>query len=69
MGYMDIEKVETVKEIIVNLARDIEQTRASEKTERAWSTIPVEQFLRKDGTIKSVRGLRKMVWTKFDYHL
>lgn len=52
---MCAEKVETVKEIIVNLARDIEQTRAGDKTEHDWQSIPIEQYLRKDGTIKSVR--------------
>lgn len=51
------EKVETVKQIIVNLARDIQETRAGDKLESDWRPIPVEHFLRKDGTITSVRGV------------
>jgi len=46
--------VETVKEIIVNLARDIRETRAGNKRESDWQSIPIEHFLRKDGTVKSV---------------
>jgi hypothetical protein len=46
-----------VKEIIVNLAHDIRETRAGDKLESDWQPIPVEHFLRKDGTIKSVRGV------------
>jgi hypothetical protein len=49
------EKVETVKEIIVNLARDVRETRAGNKAESEWRSIPIKHFLRNDGTIKSVR--------------
>lgn len=50
MLLLDTEKVETVKEIIVNLARDIQQIRVGAKCQ----SIPIEHFLRKDGMIKSV---------------
>lgn len=49
------EKVETVKEIIVNLAHDIHATRSDDQLKSRRRSIPVEQFLKKDGATKSVR--------------
>jgi len=46
--------VELVKEIIVNLARDIEETCAGKKSMDDWSSVPVERFLRRDQSPKSV---------------
>lgn len=54
--YMTVaEKVETVKAIIVNLANDIQATRVGDKLKSSWEPIPIENFLRKDGTFMSVR--------------
>jgi hypothetical protein len=47
--------VETVKDIIVNLARDVRETRAGNKRESDWQSIPVDRFLRKDDRVKLVR--------------
>jgi hypothetical protein len=55
MLLLNIEKVETVKEIICNLARHIQQIRAGVRAEDDWQSIPIEHFLRQDRTIKSVR--------------
>lgn len=49
-----LEKAETVKEIIVNLARDVRATRSGDKTESDWQSLPIEQYLRKDNSSKSV---------------
>ena len=46
------EKVELVKEIIVNLANAIEE--AGNSNEIIWKSIAAEQFWRKDHTSKSV---------------
>ena len=55
------EKVETVKDIIVNLARNIRETRAGNKRECDWQSIPIDHYLRKDGTVKSVCGARESI--------
>ena len=47
--------METVKDIIVNLARDVRETRAGNKRESDWQSIPVDRFLRKDDRVKLVR--------------
>ncbi|KII93785.1 hypothetical protein PLICRDRAFT_101217 [Plicaturopsis crispa FD-325 SS-3] len=47
------EKIELVKDIIVNLARDIKATRSGEQSISDWHKMPVEQFLRRDQTVKS----------------
>lgn len=54
------EKVETVKDIIVNLARNIRETRAGDKRESDWQSIPIDHFLRKDGAVKSVSWARSI---------
>lgn len=47
------EKTELVKEIIVNLAKDIDNR--MEKGHRAeWTSVPVERFMRKDSGGSSV---------------
>lgn len=47
------EKTELVKEIIVNLAKDIDNR--TEKGFRAeWTSVPVERFMRKDLGTSSV---------------
>ncbi|KAF8222144.1 WD repeat-containing protein [Tricholoma matsutake] len=46
------EKVELVKEIIVNLARDIEM-HGRERRRVDWTSIPIERFLRKDQGVPS----------------
>lgn len=38
----------------MNLAHDIRETRAGNKRECDWQSIPVEHFLRKDGMVKLV---------------
>lgn len=48
-----IEKVELVKEIIVNLALDIER-RDGERPRTGWTSLPIEMFLKKDQSAPSV---------------
>ncbi|KAJ7492768.1 RAVE protein 1 C terminal-domain-containing protein [Mycena latifolia] len=49
------EKVELVKDIIVNLARDI----CDAKTKADWTSMPIEHFLRKETTRGSSSGHKK----------
>ncbi|KAJ6509386.1 RAVE protein 1 C terminal-domain-containing protein, partial [Mycena vitilis] len=49
------EKVELVKEIIVNLARDI----GDSKPRVHWKSMPIESFLRKDTDLRSNSGHKK----------
>ena len=46
-----LEKVELVKEVIINLARNVESSRSTHD----WSNIPIEKYLQKDQEAKSVR--------------
>ena len=62
----DADKVELVKEIIVNLARDIED---AEKENKIWQDIPIESFLRKDQTIKMVGDMYDLSGRRMTYHL
>lgn len=52
--YAILEKVETVKEIIDNLARNVRATRSGDKEESDWQSLPIERFLRKDNSSKLV---------------
>ncbi|GLB36004.1 putative RAVE protein 1 C terminal [Lyophyllum shimeji] len=52
------DKVELVKEIIVNLARDI-TSRGSERNSHEWTSLPVERFLKKDQSAASSPAKRK----------
>ncbi|KAJ7730893.1 hypothetical protein DFH07DRAFT_160066 [Mycena maculata] len=49
------EKVELVKDIIVNLARDI----SAAKPMMAWTSMPTESFLRKETSRGSNSGHKK----------
>ncbi|KAJ7786153.1 RAVE protein 1 C terminal-domain-containing protein [Mycena metata] len=49
------EKVELVKEIILNLARDISESNAR----KDWKSMPSESFLRKDSALGSSSGHKK----------
>lgn len=57
--------MELVKDIIVNLARDVRETREQNKSYDGWKSIPVERFLRKE-MIASVRPLTCAFSTSFD---
>jgi len=57
------EKVETVKDIIVNLARNIRKTRAGDKRESDWESIPIDHYLRKDGPVKSNNPLSQQQYS------
>ena len=59
--WVSTEKVETVKDIIVNLAHNIRKTRAGDKRESDWQSIPIDYYLRKDGPVKSVSGARESI--------
>jgi hypothetical protein len=49
------EKVELVKEIILNLARDFEENNAGEMRSKSdWKSIPAEEYWRKDRPAKLV---------------
>ena len=47
------EKVELVKNVIVNLARNIESGRNIHE----WENLPIESYLQKDEEVKAVSGL------------
>ncbi|KZT72790.1 hypothetical protein DAEQUDRAFT_704451 [Daedalea quercina L-15889] len=49
------EKIELVKQVIVNLAKNIE----SEKTRWRWQRIPLEEFFKKDEVVKAAHASRK----------
>ncbi|KAJ7487439.1 RAVE protein 1 C terminal-domain-containing protein [Mycena galericulata] len=49
------EKVELVKDIIVNLARDISDS----KPKATWTSLPIERFLRKENSPGSTSGHKK----------
>jgi hypothetical protein len=59
-----IDKVELVKEIIVNLARDIEDVQRGNQCRGVWQDISVESFLRKGQTVKLVGGIYDLGETK-----
>lgn len=55
------EKVELVKSVIVNLARNIESGRSIHE----WENLPIERYLQKDEEVKAVsRQMRCIVCTR-----
>lgn len=50
--------METVKEIIINLAKNLE----SEVSHYDWPHIPIENFLRKDEVVRAVRWNTVYEW-------
>ncbi|KAI0316614.1 WD repeat-containing protein [Amylostereum chailletii] len=50
------EKLELVKEIIVNLARDLERLEEIGEEHMEWTSVPVDHFLRKDQMTTSEHG-------------
>ena len=58
---LGIEKVELVKSVIVNLARNIESGRSIHE----WGNLPIERYLQKDEEVKPVsRQMRCIVCTR-----
>lgn len=47
------ERIELVKNVIVNLARNIETGR----NHHEWENLPIERYLQKDQDVKAVRNL------------
>jgi len=48
------EKLAVVKEIIVGLARDLDRLHDSRSDKFQWTSLPIDQFLRKDQLNSSV---------------
>ena len=55
--YYLAEKVEVVKDIIVNLARDIEENGGTPKSRKEMRSLEVDQFLRKDRLDRTVSDI------------